>query len=562
VIFAAVAGGYYLWFRGQVKEANERVDPGVIDVLTEKPSSTIVTVPVPESPSAMNLLVLGSDRRPDEEAEAARSDTIILVHVDPDNDYLSMLSLPRDLRVNVPGYGLNKLNFAFHVGGPALTIQTIEQVTGVDINHYLEVSFDAFRDITDSLGGVYVDVDQRYYNDNPNFELIKLSPGYQLLHGADALDFVRYRHDLNLDFGRMERQQAFLTAMREQAMGWDLPIKLPGLVSSLFDNVATDLDANEVIKLAYWTVKLDGNRMRRVALTGSAEEVGGVAYVLAEDSAIAAAVGSFLTLPGTGPSTTKPSSTTTTAVQTPDLAGIEVDVLNGNGRAGEAAAAGTLLKDLGATVVTVGNAGGEHRATVVQYGSGMSANAKKIAKALGVDTDWSDTVERVTVVLGDDFQLPRDYALPPDPDTISAAKGWKTMAREIPFAIQGPAYIPAGYYFVEKQPTNAPTYDIEVGGHGEPAFKMLYRHKEEGGWTDQYMGLMETTWLDAPAASKGREVEHDGRTLTIVGPSDKVDRIWWKEDGVLYWVSNTLFHLLSEEELLAVAESMVAIPVQ
>ena len=300
MIFAAVAGGYYLWFRSQVKEANERVEPEVIDVLTEKPSSTIVTVPVPESPSAMNLLVLGSDRRPDEEAEAARSDTIILVHVDPDNDYLSMLSLPRDLRVDVPGYGLNKLNYAFHVGGPALTIQTIEQLTGVDINHYLEVSFDAFRDITDSLGGVYVDVDQRYYNDNPNFELIKLSPGYQLLHGADALDFVRYRHDLNLDFGRMERQQAFLSAMREQAMGWDLPIKLPGLVSSLFDNVATDLDANEVIKLAYWTVKLDGDRMRRVALTGSAEEVGGVSYVLAEDSAIADAVGSFLTLPGTG----------------------------------------------------------------------------------------------------------------------------------------------------------------------------------------------------------------------------------------------------------------------
>ena len=249
-------------------------------------------------------------------------------------------------------------------------------------------------------------------------------------------------------------------------------------------------------------------------------------------------------------------------METPDLTGIEVDVLNGNGRAGEAAAAGTLLEDLGATVVTVGNAEGEHRATVVQYGSGMSADAKKIAKALDVDTDWSDTVERVTLVLGDDFQLPRDYALPPDADTISAAKGWKAMAKEIPFAIQGPAYIPAGYYFVEKQPTNAPTYDIEVGDNGEPAFKMLYRLKEQGEWTDQYMGIMETTWLDAPAASKGREVEHDGRTLTIVGPSDKVDRIWWKEDGVLYWVSNTLFHLLSEEELLAVAESMVTIPVQ
>jgi hypothetical protein len=245
-----------------------------------------------------------------------------------------------------------------------------------------------------------------------------------------------------------------------------------------------------------------------------------------------------------------------------DLAGIDVDVLNGNGRTGEAAAAGAWLEDMGATLVTVGNAGGTYRATVVQYGSGMSSEAKRVAKALGVDTDWSDTVERVTLVLGDDFQLPREYALPPDPNTISASGGWKAMAREIPFAIQGPAYIPAGYYFVEKMPPEGSTYDIEVDGHGEPAFKMLYRLKEHGEWTDQYMGITETAWLDAPAASQGREVEHDGRTLTIVGPSGKVDRIWWKEDGVLYWVSNTLFHLLSEEELLAVAESMVTIPVE
>ncbi len=561
VILGGVAGGYYLWFRSQVIEANERVEPEVYTVLSEKPSSTIVTVPVPQSPSAMNLLVLGSDRRPDEEAEGSRSDTIIIVHVDPDNDYLSMLSLPRDLRVDVPGYGLNKLNFAFSVGGAALTIRTVEQLTGVDINHYVEVSFDAFRDITDSLGGVYVDVDQRYYNDNPNFELIKLSPGYQLLNGVDALDFVRYRHDLNLDFGRMERQQQFLSAMREQAMGWDLPLKLPGLVSSLFDNLATDLDANEVIKLAYWTVKLDGNRMRRLSVTGSAEMVGEVSYVLASDSAIADAVGTFLSLPGTTKPSTASSTTTTTAVATADLSGIELDVLNGNGRAGEAAAAGTWLQDLGATVATVGNAE-LRRTTVVQYGSGMSAGAKKVAKALGVGTDWSDEVERVTLVLGDDFQLPRDYALPPNADTISAAGGWKKMAGEIPFAIQGPAYIPDGYYFVEKQPVNAPTYDIDGDGHDKPAFKMLYRLKQHGEWTDQYMGLMQTTWLEAPAASKGREVEHEGRTLTIVGPKDKVERIWWKEDGVLYWVSNTLFHLLSEEELLAVAESMVTIPVQ
>jgi hypothetical protein len=74
------------------------------------------------------------------------------------------------------------------------------------------------------------------------------------------------------------------------------------------------------------------------------------------------------------------------------------------------------------------------------------------------------------------------------------------------------------------------------------------------------MGITETTWLDAPAASKGREVRHDGNTFTIVGTTEKVDRVWWKADGVLYWVSNTLSYLLSEKEMLAVAESMLSIP--
>jgi hypothetical protein len=76
------------------------------------------------------------------------------------------------------------------------------------------------------------------------------------------------------------------------------------------------------------------------------------------------------------------------------------------------------------------------------------------------------------------------------------------------------------------------------------------------------MGITETSWVDAPAASGGREVKHDGTVFTIVGAGDKVERIWWKTDGVLYWVSNTLSHLLSEDELLAVAESMILIPVE
>jgi LCP family protein required for cell wall assembly len=579
VLLLVAGGGSYLWFRSQVVGANQRVAPEIKAALTEKPSSTIVSVAgagpdTPDSPSAMNLLVLGSDNRNDGTEQYGRSDTIILVHIDPDQNYLSVLSLPRDLRVEVPGYGLDKINAAFALGGGALTIKTVEQLTGVDINHYMEVDFNTFKDITDSLGGVYMDIDRRYYNDDPRWELIKLSPGYQLLNGADALDYVRYRHDLNMDFGRMLRQQRFLSALREQAMGWDLPLKLPKLINALFKNISTDLGANDVLKLAYWGIRLDGGRIRQVSLTGDTPTIDGVSYVVATDAALADAVRSFLTAPGTGAATTDAvpgttagasgSSSTSTSVVTVDLSGIDVDVLNANGRAGEAAAAGEWLRSLGASVYTVGNAAQDiQKSSSVKYPSGMYAKAKLVAKAVGAEsTSASSSVQRITVLLGDDFQLPSKFALPPSPDTVPGAGGWKTIAQTVPFAVQAPAYLPEGYAFVERMPPNGATYDIEVGGGTKPAFKMLYRLKVGGSNTDQYMGITETTWLDAPAAGKGQEVKHDGTTFTIVGTNQKVDRIWWKADGVLYWVSNTLSYLLSREEMLAVAQSMLAIPGQ
>lgn len=578
MLLLAGAGGAYLWFRAQVAGANERVTPEVRAALGAKPSSTFVpvtasvagttssTVWVPPSPSAMNILVLGSDRRQTDPGDPGRSDTIILVHVDPDQEYLSILSLPRDLRVDVPRHGKNKLNYAYAAGGPALTIETVEQLTGVDINHYLEVDFQAFRDIVDALGGVYIDVDRRYYNDDPRYELIKLAPGYQLLNGSDALDYVRFRHDQNMDFGRMERQQTFMTALREQALGWDLPFKLPRLISALFHNVTTDLGANDILRLAYWVINLDQERVRRLTLTGATSELEGISYVIVGKDKLSQVVAAFLTPPEkeSTPSTSIGSSlttTSTTASVAVDLSGIELDVLNANSREGEAAAAGRWLADLGATVVVVGNAGKTLSATVVEYPSGKQAQGRKVAEAVGVESvKRNSSRERVTLLLGLDFRLPRTYALPPNPSNIPDAGGWKAIARMVPFPVRAPAYLPPGFVFVERMPPTGATYDIKVGDGSRPAFKMLYRLRQNGKYLDEYMGITETTWTEAPAACAGKEVRRGGRVFTVVGSHGKVDRVWWKEDGVVYWVSNTLMHFLSEEELLAVAESMIYIP--
>ena len=593
VVLLAGAGSY-LWFRSQVSSANNRVTDEVRAALQEKPSTTLTTaplvvalgatgttVPVKEpSPSAMNLLVIGSDSRSKDASSGGRSDTLIIVHIDPEENYLSVLSLPRDLRVDIPGHGKGKLNTAFAFGGSALAIKTIEQTTGVDINHFIEVGFNAFSDMVDSLGGVYLDVDKRYYNPDFNYEPIDLYPGYQLLSGANALDYVRFRHDRNMDFGRMERQQRFMTALREQAMGWDLPFKLPGLISSLFGNTTTDLGANDILRLAKWGVGLSGDGIRAITLRGITPTINGVSYVVVSESQLALAVNQLLyvsssdgksdTTAGTDSTDTTDStgetastsfgshsSTTTTPT---DLAGVVIDVSGAGGRPGLAGAAAQWLRSLGLSVGDSADDGANDQQTsTVKYPTGMLTQAKQVGTVTGVSHFTRSSNARITVVLGADFELPEAFALPPGPDTIPDAGLWKQTAAEVPYAIQAPSYIPSNYSWVRKMPDHEPTYDIKVGSGVKPALRMMYAAVSN---SDQVMGITETTWLDAPAASKGLEIRHGGVVFTVVRNDTKVERVWWKASGVLYFLSNTLSHWMSQDEMLKISESMIAIPAQ
>lgn len=463
-------GGSLIWLNCKVDEATITT---LTSIGTELTSSF-------DTPNSMDILLLGCDKRP-EAGEESRSDTVMLVHVDSDQNYLSLLSLPRDLRVEIPEHGTGKLNDAYSIGGWELTATTVEILTNVEIDEYVEVDFQAFRDITDALGGVYIDIDRRYYNDNPEFELIKISPGYQLLDGADALDYVRFRHDNNADFGRMDRQQRFLTAVREQALGWNLVLDLPGLVDAVFDNLRTTLGTWDIIDLAAWGIRLGGDRMRQVSIIGSIQTLdeGGTrrSYVIPEEGAVEEAVQKLLTAPGGG---------TTTA--------------STSGAAAETSTTGP---------VATGN----------------------------VDTS--------------DFTT--------NPDAIENSRLWKQYAEAVPFQVMAPGYLPEGYAYVDRNPVTAGSYDIVVDDEVEGAIKMVYRLTRGGEPTDQYMGIMETTWVEAPAASPGREVEFGGTIYTVVGTSQSIDHVWWIDNDVLYWVSNTLSYYLSSKELLKVAASMMPI---
>jgi LCP family protein required for cell wall assembly len=169
------------------------------------------------------ILLLGSDRRAKTSRDAqlgsgTRADTMILMRLDPERDAIALLSLPRDLKVRIPGHGVDKLNAAYAEGGTKLTLQTIKEFTGLTVNHVINVDFGGFREAVDALNCVYADVDRRYFNDNSGAEqyaTINIDPGYQKLCGQDALDYVRYRHT-DSDIVRAARQQDFLRQAKTQ----------------------------------------------------------------------------------------------------------------------------------------------------------------------------------------------------------------------------------------------------------------------------------------------------------------------------------------------------------
>jgi len=202
------------------------------DVVSELPGRTAIDIPEvtrAEAGDPRTFLILGSDERyGDRKAGVTpRSDTILLARVDPDTKRVAVMSIPRDLRVTIPGAGKDKINAAYGIGGPRKTVATIkrlfEDATGEEfpINNVINVNFGGFRRAINYVGGVYVDVDRRYYNDNSTagpgeaYATIDIQPGYQKLKGQDALDYVRYRHGDN-DFFRASRQQDFLRQISHQ----------------------------------------------------------------------------------------------------------------------------------------------------------------------------------------------------------------------------------------------------------------------------------------------------------------------------------------------------------
>lgn len=209
-----------------------------------------------------HVLLLGVDARGD---EPSRADTIVLTRISKSG--FGLLSIPRDTRTVVPGYGADKVNHAYAYGGPELTRRSVTNLTGVNAPHHLVVRMEGVEEIVDAMGGVRVRVPQQMTRKvlGENRE-VTLRPGFQTLDGDEALAYVRWRGDERGDIGRVERQQDFLYQVVTQAIEPSNLTRLPKVRSAVLENVDTNMSTVELLQL--------GARARALKEAGAGEKWG------------------------------------------------------------------------------------------------------------------------------------------------------------------------------------------------------------------------------------------------------------------------------------------------
>ena len=223
----------------------------------------------------VNILVMGIDRVPDipknsPEVFAGRSDTMLLVRLDPNDKTVRMLSIPRDTQVEIPGVGMDKINDANVEGGPALAARVISRtLNDVPIDRYLRITTEAFREMVDLVGGVevFVPFPMQYTDFTQNLK-IDLKEGWQTLNGDQAEQFARFRNDNKGDIGRVQRQQALLKALRQRLSNPTVIPRLPQAIRIMQQYIDTNLSREELLAIVGFGMNLEADAVKMVLLPG------------------------------------------------------------------------------------------------------------------------------------------------------------------------------------------------------------------------------------------------------------------------------------------------------
>ncbi len=469
------------------------------------------TLTAAEAGKAQTLLVLGSDKRftdpkGPKRYSNARSDTIMLVHLDPDAAATTVLSIPRDLQVLIPGHGTDKINAAYSLGGPDLTAQTVKHLLGpsVKINHVINVQFHGFQNAVKFLHGVYVDVDQYYFHTNAGlppsaqYSEINIKPGYQKLVGSQALAYVRYRHT-DSDFIRADRQQDFLRQVKDQVGSSRLLSQLFPLVKVVssdmqFDNTfTTNYGIIDLLRLAAYSAQ---HPIQQITFpNGGDVNTPTASYVTVNAAAIPSTVRKFL-----------------------HPARIQTHQIHVGGNTG---------------------------------GSASSSSTKKTKKK----HKHHETPSTLAPGLIQAKAMMENAAAP------VIARG------QVTFPMYLPAAIVSGTGLASQSPLSNPypykIYDRAVDkrhpkGRRHSAYRIVFAANQlQGG----YYGVQGTTWMNPPLiAHPSQTVVKDGRKLMYFTNGGKLRYVAWKTPHAVYWVSNTLDYELTNKQMVGIARSLFHYP--
>jgi polyisoprenyl-teichoic acid--peptidoglycan teichoic acid transferase len=580
----AAAGGAYLWFHQSVQAVRAHSE-GV------KIAQKELNVTLPGH--AAIALVVGYDQRAGAAySNVSRSDTVMLIRADPVTKTISLLSIPRDLGVPIycprqsSSLGTQKINQAYADCGPQGTVDTVKHFANLPINYLITVNFHGFKEIVDKLGGIWMDVDRRYYHVNngtaaENYANINIQPGYQLLTGEQALDFVRYRHTDD-DYHRIARQQEFVRALKDQfSKNFDL-LKVPSLATIITNNVEVGgkLSDKTVFSWALFALTLPGGHFFQDKI----ENVTGNSVTYTDPQNIQTALYQF-THPDVQSSKAANAAALGTKlkpkVKAPSPDKTSILVLNGNGVAGSAANGSYLLHERGyVTLLPPGdlspNAPTQSYFHTQIYYDKRQAGAALAATALSkliIPSDVGplpkdpklralDPGAMLTVVLGETFhnQLQAPAQAPAAPvhvspqvrsDPTTGLTLLQPYEKRVPFTIELPTVLESTSYPDDHYGDVASRlYWIDAQRH--KAIRLVFRTG-----AGEYWGIEETNMPDPPVLDdKSFQRDLKGREFQLYYDGSNLHMIALRVHGASYWIENTLLDNLSNETMIAIAEGL------
>ena len=403
-----LVGSSYFYFRHQLSRLTKLNIPGLASD--------------DDTGNIMNVLMVGSDSREntsgyiadatgkgDEGTTGQRSDTIMILHIDPSQQKAAIMSIPRDLYVPIPGNGKDKVNSAFSIGGPQLLIRTIKEALGIEINHYVEVDFSGFERIVDTIGGVKVYTDYPARDEMTGLDLPLA--GCNEVDGYQALAFVRSRYyetyergrwvpGSNSDIDRIARQQDFIRRIMKKAVSSGLgnPLTLNRLIGIGVSNVRVDqaMSTKDITNLARRFRSIDPDTVDMLTLPTSDGFAGDAAVQIMDTQRAQEFIDRLNGIKAAPP----PAS-----VKPGDVA---VAVLNGNGGDAVASTTAASLNQAGFRVASTGNAlSYDYRQTIVQYAPGQQAKGALLRSTLvagaALEEDRNLTSADVALVVGSDY---------------------------------------------------------------------------------------------------------------------------------------------------------------